>query len=304
MLNKLSTYLLSCGKPWMLAGDWNAHPTALTKTGFLNKPRGKLIAQPQNTCTMGKGSNIDYVVLCPRMATKYYSNALWTAGPITPHHPFFLNFTSAPEDATYQHRDKPKAFPNNPPIGCQRAPRQYTWAQPADAPVLNVAEAWKEWVANVELALCHRFDLDRREGVARYKGRSKGLVLTPRTLRCKPSPQHSHISDNSLHWRSIKALAKQADNLLASAEESNNCAECLAQLEKLTEQRTCGICNNATTGCHRCVACRTTHCHACLHTQRAELPPTHRLLSPTDKQLVVACLKQITKKYNSFCLRP
>ena len=144
MLNQLSTYLLSCGRPWMLAGDWNAHPTELTKTGFLGKTGGKLIAQPLNTCTMGKGSNIDYAVLCPRMATKYYSNSLWTAGPVAPHHPLFINFTSAPEDAVYLHRDKPKAFPHNPPIGCERAPRQFTWARPVDAPVPDISEAWKE----------------------------------------------------------------------------------------------------------------------------------------------------------------
>ena len=154
----------------MLAGDWNVPPTVLIRTGFLSKTGGQLIAQHRNTCEMGKGSNIDYVILCGQMATKYHSNNFWDAGPITPHHPYFVNFSSAIEEPVYKHRTKPKAYPTQAPIGCQRAPLHFTWAQQVEAPVRDVATAWKEWVTNVEIALCHRFDLDLQGGATRYKG--------------------------------------------------------------------------------------------------------------------------------------
>ena len=54
MLRKLANHLLGCGRPWMLAGDWNVPPTALTRTGFLSKTGGQLIAQHRNTCEMGR----------------------------------------------------------------------------------------------------------------------------------------------------------------------------------------------------------------------------------------------------------
>ena len=176
-------------------------------------------AQPRNTCEMGKGSNIDYVVLCSQMATKYNSSYLWDAGPIAPHHPFFINLNSAAEEPTYRHRTKPKAFPVHAPIGCQRAPLKITWKHLAEAVVPDVAAAWKEWITNAETELCHRFDLDLQGEATRYKGRNRGLTLTWRTLRSKPSPHHSSISDATLKWRSLKALARQADNMLAAAQE-------------------------------------------------------------------------------------
>ena len=52
MLRKLANYLLVCGRPWILAGDWNVPPAVLTRTGFLTKTGGQLIAQQRNTCEM------------------------------------------------------------------------------------------------------------------------------------------------------------------------------------------------------------------------------------------------------------
>ena len=37
LLRKLADYLLDCGRPWILAGDWNVPPQALINTGFVAK---------------------------------------------------------------------------------------------------------------------------------------------------------------------------------------------------------------------------------------------------------------------------
>ena len=293
MLRKLAKYLLVCGRPWILAGDWNVPPAVLTRTGFLTKTGGRLIAQQRNTCEMGRGSNIDYVVLSDQMAAKYSSDYLWDAGPIAPHHPYFVSFTSAMEQPVYKHRTKPKSFLVQAPIGCQRAPLRFTWAQAIDAPIQDVAAAWKEWVTNVEIALCHRFDLDLRGESERYKGRSKGLNLTWRTLRDKPGPRHSRISTATLKWRSIKALARQADNILAAAEELHTCADCSSQLERITEHRTCLLCKASTRGCQTCRTCGWTQCQTCLQAQDYALPSIPRKLSATAQQAIATCLRQI-----------
>ena len=94
LLRRLANYLLACGRPWILAGDWNVLPQVLTNTGFIPKTGGHLRAQQRNTCEMGKGSNIDYVVLCNQMGAKYHSAYLCDAGPVTPHHQFFINFSN------------------------------------------------------------------------------------------------------------------------------------------------------------------------------------------------------------------
>ena len=37
MLTRLANHLLTCGRPWMLACDWNVPPKVLISTGFLTK---------------------------------------------------------------------------------------------------------------------------------------------------------------------------------------------------------------------------------------------------------------------------
>ena len=294
MLTRLANHLFTCGRPWMLACDWNVPPKVLISTGFLTKTGGQLKAQPRNTCEMWNGSNIDYVVLCSQMATKYHSSYLWDAGPIAPHHPFFINLNSAAEEPTYRHRTKPKAFPVHAPIGCQRAPLKITWKHLEEAVVPDVAAAWKEWITNAETVRCHRFDLDLQGEATRYKGRSRGLTITWRTLRSKPSPHHSSISDATLKWRSLRALARQADNMLAAAEEIYSCSDCTQQLVRFSAQHTCQVCSCSILGCQSCTRCGWTQCPVCLQAQNYAQPTTPRILSSTEQHLVAACLRQIT----------
>ena len=168
---------------------------------------------------MSKGSNIDYAVLSNQMEAKYHSDYLWDAGPISPHHPFFINFASKAEEPSYQDRTTPKAFPVIPPIGCQRAPLRFSWANQAQTIITDVAGAWTEWVTNAEAALCHRLDLDLQGTAYKYKGRNRGLTFTWRKLHCMPTPHHSRISDATLSWRSLRALVRQADNILSALED-------------------------------------------------------------------------------------
>ena len=149
------------------------------------------------------------------------------------------------EEPTYKHRTKPKAFPIQAPIGCQRAPLRFTWTNPVEAVVPGVAAAWKELVTNAEIAVCHRFELDLQCEATRYKGRSRGLTLMWRTLRSKPSPQHSSISDASLKWRSLKALSRQANNILSAAEEIYSCTDCAQRLVRTAAHRTCQVCKGS-----------------------------------------------------------
>ena len=295
MLRRLANHFLECGRPWMLACDWNVPPQVLINTCFIAKTGGHLRAQLRNTCEMGKGSNIDYVVLCNQMAAKYFSDYLWGAGPIAPHHPYFINFCSAAEEPTYRHRTKPKAFPVHAPIGCQRAPLTFMWANPAVAIVPDLAAAWKEWVTNAETALCHRFDMDLQGEARRYKGRSRGLTLTWRTLRSKPTPQHSSISDATLKWRGLKALSRQADNILSAAEEVYSCTACEQLMARITSHRTCQIRKCAIQGCQRCRRCGWVQCPNCLQAQNYAPIAVPRMLSTMDQQQVATCLRQITK---------
>ena len=152
LLRRLAESLLAGGRPWILAGDWNVPPQALIDTGFVAKTGGQLKSQQRNTSEMGKGSNICYVVLSRQMES-YYSDHLGDPGPIPPHHPLFINFSSNAEEPSYQDRTKPKASPVKPPIGCQRAPRRFRWANLPQTIVPDVARAGTVWSTNVEAAL-------------------------------------------------------------------------------------------------------------------------------------------------------
>ena len=115
MLERLGAYVLGCNRPWVIAGDWNAPPATLRRTGWLGIVNGHLRAPSSNSCEMGKGSIIDYLVISEDMAALYASDSLWISAPITPHHAFIVTFRTDHREALYLRRIAPKVFQIHPP---------------------------------------------------------------------------------------------------------------------------------------------------------------------------------------------
>ena len=213
MLEVLAIFLLSSTRPWMVAGDWNFPPERLRATGWLKKVSGHLLAPSTHTCKMGNGSIIDYCVLSETLAAMYIGGSVLTDPPTTPHYPYTIKLKGGRSDATYLHREAPKAFPAFPPIGCEREPMPYAWTWQAGTEPNTLRGAWLEWLGHTEHALCRRFDLTGTEG-RKYRGRAAGYKLVQRQIANRPRPPTIRRYNEKAHaWRNLKALASRVTTL-------------------------------------------------------------------------------------------
>ena len=115
MMESIRAYIIGCNKPWVIAADWNAPLALLRATGWLNRVQGHIRSPTFNTCEMGKGSIIDYVVVSHSMAALFEKDFLWTGAPTKPHHPYICSFLCDHKECSFPRGMAPRAFPVHPP---------------------------------------------------------------------------------------------------------------------------------------------------------------------------------------------
>ena len=277
MLGRLGAYFLSCNRPWAIAGDWNAPPATLRRTGWLDNVRGHLRSPSVNSCEIGKGRIIDYLVISEAMAALMQATSYGLVPP-----PRHTTPSSVPSGQTTRKRFTCAGSPRRssqftPPLGAKenRAPT------PGHGPPAPCRQTWREWVRHTEQALCRRLDLFGPEA-AQYSGRSLGFRLEQRQLGARTPPPGNKFSRAALAWRSLASITAHVHNLRRSQISATfRCPNCGTHMQTIADanHRPCSGCETSQESTYSCSPCRKILCVKCI--QADNLTPIAADLAPS-----------------------
>ena len=205
-LHILGAFLAKCGRPWIVAGDWNLNPAELRACGWLSQVSGDIVAPAGITCTSGDGDILDFYVVSAGLSSRCSAREAWTAAPSSPHSPVWLDICDVPEAAPIVQRIKWKVFPPRAPIGCRPPPLDSTWSWEPGEALSELHAPWKEWISHAERQWCQDFDLINDDAAA-HCGRAAGYSTrtVPFDLVAK-SARPPRTTKEARAWKSLRSL--------------------------------------------------------------------------------------------------
>ena len=172
---------------WVIGGDWNMEPHLLAP--WVHRMGAAIVAPSEATCKMGKGTRIDYFVVCARLAPFVRGVTVVHNGAIKTHRIVELRLAGELRQATQVVQAKPKAFPVDEPVGCRQAPRL---CPPFDGSV-DLSLAVARWYDIAEGELLRVFGIDEEEAPM-YTGRAGGPRYRSESAIGPPGTRHQRTS--------------------------------------------------------------------------------------------------------------
>ena len=116
LFESIGLQLSLCGRPFVLAGDWNMSISELDEVGFLSRANACVLALPEGarTCLQGKGSQIDFYVVSLSLLPLIRSEGLEVEVPWRPHVAVMASLLRRPREVEALVARKPRDIP--PPL--------------------------------------------------------------------------------------------------------------------------------------------------------------------------------------------
>jgi len=92
ILQRLGQFLVQRSEPYIVAGDWNVQPEEMQAARWAEMVGGQLVTPDRTTCTSGKGSTLDWLVVSQELANFVDSVKVLVSAPTSPHSPVAVTF--------------------------------------------------------------------------------------------------------------------------------------------------------------------------------------------------------------------
>ncbi len=112
----VAEYIRAMGMPFIWAGDLNAHPDCVRRSGLLELLDAEVFAPNEPTCTMS-GSIVDYFIVSRCFAPQVREVRVLHGSRLTPHHPVRLSIDMNTRPSTSTVLPRPRPLPVERPIG-------------------------------------------------------------------------------------------------------------------------------------------------------------------------------------------
>ena len=189
MLAKFAAKIFSINKPFVIGFDGNM---------------ATVVAPQTPTCG---NKTYDFFVMSEGLVGSIIHVKALEAAPCFPHSPVEIWFGDVKPEATKMQHVRPRQFPRERPIGCQRpAPAAPSWSWQAGIAPGNFGQVWAQLVGHIERKLRTFYDLGG-EAAKTSLGRSKGMIVKHAPLEVDFKLGLSmEKAGKANRWASIRAL--------------------------------------------------------------------------------------------------
>ncbi len=210
----IAYYIRYLGIPFIWAGDWNAHPDVIRRSGLLELLEAEIHAPKEPTCANG-GGIVDFCLVSRSLGKSVRKVEVLHGSRLTPHLPVRLTMDLGVQLVTSMVIPRPRPLPVDRPIGPQLPGAWIDWegwrmrhgemlSTENSASNRNMEHLFKCWYAGAEAELNTKFGIFGTELEGEYLGMGSFREPEERVERgrYRDTPMELGLLGHRLAWAS------------------------------------------------------------------------------------------------------